>query len=112
MNTQQEIETIELSIKHARAIVEEGKAIRRLLNNRDFKKTILDQLFEKEPVRLVLLKAEPTYASAEAQEGLMKEMDVIGGFRKYLTARLTLADQVSGEIEGHEDTLEELRSED
>ena len=59
------INAIERDIKEARKHVELGDSLERLLNNRDFKKVIVEGYFEKEAARLVHLKADHEAAKSK-----------------------------------------------
>lgn len=77
------IQEIELNIKEAKQVVETGKALERLRNNRDFKRLIADEYLHKEAVRLVHLKADINSQSAFSQESIIKQMDCIGSLTHF-----------------------------
>lgn len=106
--SQSQLETIELSIQHAKKTVDTMKALQRLTVNRDFKTLVLSGYFEKEPVRLVLLKADPAMQTPELQAAIIKEMDAIGAFRQYLSGVMQLGRMAEKAIADDEATREEI----
>ena len=74
------LEAIDRSIKQSQAIVELGSAVDRLRSNKDFKKIVIEGYFEKEAIRLVHLKADPSMQSAASQQSINQQMDAIGAF--------------------------------
>ena len=108
---EQQIESVEISLTHARATVEVSKAVERLLKNRDFKKVVLEQYFEQEAIRLVLLKSDPNWQKPEAKAEIEAQMCGIGEFRKYLNAKIQLGHMAARAIEDDEETLADLRTE-
>lgn len=108
---EQEIQSVEISIEHAKETVERSKAVGRLIKNKDFKKVVLDGYFEKEAVRLVLLKSDPNWQSAEAQKDIENQMIAIGGFRNYLNTINQLGQMAANALADDEATLSELRGE-
>lgn len=112
MSKQEQINEIEVSKKTATKMVGNRDAILRLMKNRDFKRVILDTLFEKEPVRLVLLKSDPNFQTDEQQAELEKEMLTIGGLRQFLNSQIQMGNQMADSLEDMDKALEELRAED
>jgi hypothetical protein len=80
------IEQIEITEQSAKAKVELGRALNKLVGNREFKKLILEEYFEKEAARLVMLKAEPNMQDDESQKRIIKDIDAIGNLRQYFRA--------------------------
>ena len=106
-----DLETIELSIKAAKENIALSKSVQRLQKNRDFKSVVLEGFFEREAVRLVLLKADPAMQSAEDQKAIVQQMDAIGAFRQYLGACLHLGRMAEKALEDDEETRAELLAE-
>lgn len=105
------VEEIELNIKEAQKIVDTGNSLERLLNNRDFKKVVLEGYFSEEAVRLVHLKADPSMQTPEKQESIIKQMDAIGSINSYFTTIKHKAMLASKAITADEETREELLQE-
>ena len=106
------INAIQKNIKEAKSFVDMGAALERLKSNRDFKALILDGYFEKEAIRLVHLKADPSMQSAASQQSITQQMDAIGAFSQYLDMALRHADQGRKQIASDEAVRDEILSGD
>lgn len=102
------LEAIDRSIKQAQALVELGSAVDRLRSNKDFKKIVIEGYFEKEAIRLVHLKADPSMQSAASQQSINQQMDAIGAFSQYLDMTLRHADQARKQIASDESMRDEI----
>ena len=102
------LEAIDRSIKQAQALVELGSAVDRLRSNKDFKKIVIEGYFEKEAIRLVHLKADPSMQSAASQQSINQQMDAIGAFSQYLDMVLRHADQARKQIASDESMRDEI----
>ena len=105
------LETIELSIKHAKKSVDLMKSLDKLTRNRDFKNVVLDGFFEKEAIRLVTLKSDPNMQDEDSQRAIIAQMDAIGGFRQYLSGVLQMGRMAQKAIVEDQETREELLAE-
>ena len=110
MMSNNEVTEIELNIKEAQEIVDLGKALDRLHNNRDFKKVILEGYFKNEAVRLVSIKGDPNLQSVDSQERIVKAIDAIGGLRGFFGTIDFKAEQAKQAIEEDEKELEFIRN--
>lgn len=110
--SQPQLETIELSIQYAQRTVDTMKALQRLTNNRDFKTLILSGYFEKEPVRLTMLKADPAMQTAEHQAAIIKDLDAIGQLRMYLNGVMQMGRMAEKAIKDDEAMREEILAEE
>lgn len=108
----QDLETIELSIKHAKKAVDLMKSVERLSKNRDFKAVFLDGLFEQEAIRLVMLKGDPNMQGEDDQKEILKQMDGIGSVRQYLSAVMQMGRMAEKAIQEDEETREAILAED
>lgn len=102
------LEAIDRSIKQSQATIELGNALNRLRSNKDFKKIIVEGYFEKEAIRLVHLKADPSMQSAASQHSITQQMDAIGSFSQYLDLMLRHADMATKQLADDESTREEM----
>jgi hypothetical protein len=110
--SQHDLETIELSIEDAKAQIAMKDALEKLTRNRDFKKLILDEYFEKNAIRLVMLKSSPVaQGSAEVHDGVLREMDAIGSLRQYFAGVMRNGTIAEKSLRDYEETREELLSE-
>lgn len=69
-----DLEQIEISIDSAKKIIEYAEAIERLENNPDFIKVILDDYLDKNIVRLVKVKGDPSQQSEADQKYLNDQL--------------------------------------
>jgi hypothetical protein len=109
--SQHDLDTIEISIEHAKKDVTMLRAMERLTSNRDFKKIMLEGYFEKEASRLVLLRSAPSLQSEEDQAAILKAIDAIGEVRQYFSRIMQLGHQMEKQIADLEETREEILQE-
>ena len=109
---EQIVEQLEISLEHAKSVVERKEALERLMENRDFKNIILDGYFEKEPMRLVSLLRDDAFKSDEDQQSLLDDMKGISSFRQYLLGLKQLGSQMEITIRNHEEEIERLENEE
>lgn len=83
MNAEDTIKALESNIQMHKEHVELGTALEKLTTNRDFNKIILEGYFEKEAIRLVHLKADPSMQSEVNQKSILRQMDSIGELKSY-----------------------------
>jgi hypothetical protein len=112
MSNAHDLEQIEISLKHAQKDIDLMKSLEKLTSNRDFKKVMLDGYFEKEAVRLVLLKADPSMQDEATQTAIVREIDSIGSVRQYLGRIMQMGNQMQRAVKEFEETREEILSED
>jgi len=112
MSNATDIELIEIGIKEAKEFIDRKTAMDRLMTNRDFKRVFLKEYFEAEPVRLVMLKANPSMQDAECQAEILKQMDAIGTLKGFMNAIRAQGDMAVRALAEHEDALEEALRED
>jgi hypothetical protein len=112
MNSKLAIEGLEQNIQQSQEFVELGKALERLSNNKDFLAVVKRGYFEKEAIRLVHLKADPSMQTPERQQSVVSQIDSIGNFSAYLQTLKFNADRAEHSIETDRMTIEELSAED
>jgi hypothetical protein len=110
--TQENVRQIELSIKRAKEHVELDKALERLESNRDFKTVIAEGYLEKEAVRLVHLKADPSMQSPASQASIVTQIDAIGGLLSYFRTISRNAAMAVRSIEQDQETMAEILAEE
>jgi hypothetical protein len=106
------IESVEISIQHAKDTVDKMTSLLKLSKNKDFKKIIDEGYFEKEASRLVLLKADSSLQSVEDQKQIDNSIIAIGYFRQYLGTVIQLGRMAEKSLKEDEDVLQELRNEE
>ena len=82
----QDLEQIELSIEIAMKAVNFMNALKRLEKNADFKEIIMNDFLRENVVRLVKLKAAPTFQDPEQQAYVSKQLDCIGFLDQFFRA--------------------------
>lgn len=109
--SQFELNRIEESIKKHKEIVELGKSLERLFANRDFKEIILEDYMQKEAIRLVQLKAEPSMQMESSQKSILTQMDSIGTLTQYFQTLRHKVSMAEKAIEIDEATRDEILEE-
>jgi hypothetical protein len=102
------IKDLEANIERAKELVKTGDSIERLRNNGDFKEVILKNYFEREAIRLVHLKADPSMQTPDRQASILLQMDAIGALSSFLNTGLVMADRAAQAIESDTETITEL----
>jgi hypothetical protein len=105
------LQELDENIKTSKVFVDNGKALERLRNNKDFKEVIVRGFLEKEAIRLVHLKADPSMQTPERQASIVKQIDSIGAFSEYLVQIEKFAQLAQRNIEDAEATREEIVAE-
>lgn len=103
-----DIKELEDNIKRATEMVNLGKAVDRLRNSPDFKEVILKGYFEREAVRLVHLKADPSMQTPERQASIISQMDSIGALSSHLNTIIVMADRAAQAIDADTTTMTEI----
>lgn len=106
------IEQLDAAIRSNRKTVERGKALARLLVNKDFKEVIKDGYFNQEAIRLVHLRSDPNMQTPEKQESIIKQMDAIAALSEYLRVQEHLCEQAAKQLEADEEFRAELAQEE
>lgn len=106
------IAEIELNIKEAQEMVDLGKALERLMKNRDFTRVIKEGYLDHEAVRLVHMKADPQMQTPERQAAILRDIDGIGCLTGYFQKIRLFALQAANAIEAGEQAIEEIRAEE
>lgn len=108
--SEQQIELVEITIEQAKNKIAVMDAIDRLTRNRDFKKVFTEGYFEREPARLVKMKADPSSQTPEAQASILRQIDAIGTLHQYLRTQHVLGQMAQRDLAEHEQTLVDLRN--
>ena len=111
MDNSQQIQEIELNMKHGQNLVDQGNALERLRSNKDFKQVVLNSYFQQEAVRLVQLKADPNMQTADKQASIIKQIDAIGSVAQYFQTLSQLASMARKAMEADEEMRDELLAE-
>ena len=106
------VKEIELTIEQARANVEAGDQLDRLMKNADFEALVTKGYFIDEATRLVQLKAHPAMKGDMEQKMIIKDIDGIGCLQQYFNAIFALRIQSQKAIEEGEAALAEIEQEE
>lgn len=106
-----QIEEIEINITRAKEIISKGDSLERLLNNRDFKKVVIEGYFEKEAIRLVHLKSDYNSQTPDAQADIDNDIMAVGRLSKYFNEVFRQAELSRKAVAEDEETREDLLSE-
>lgn len=105
-------QSIQLSIDQAKKMIDAGDAVQRLRENEDFKTVIIDGYLEREAVRLVHAKSDPTQQSKADQRILDADIKAIGSFAVYLQTILAHARMSRDAVENNQEELDRARAEE
>lgn len=108
--SQNDIEQIELTIQEAEKLVERAAQARRLAKNRDFRLLVIDGYFLNEAARLAHLVSDP--GAAPHREAIMRDLDGVGAFKRYLHTCTQFGDMAAVEIKDAREAMEEIRAEE
>lgn len=111
MNSNNEIQQVEVSLEAAQDMVAFGDALLRLEQNRDFQRVILDGYFRDEAARLVMLTGAPNINDA-SRANVHASIRGVAELRQYLIAKRAMADVARKEVEDYQDALVEMRAEE
>ena len=111
MSTEQDIEAIEVSITELKEQLDNYDALKRLHENKDFIRVILEGYFEKESTRLVMAKQNPALLSDSNQKTILTHIDSIGCLNQYFLKLRNNALLAKKTLEDNEVTREELLQE-
>lgn len=110
--SQDTVRQIEENIRKATEIMELGKALDRLAENRDFKQVIGKGYLQDEAVRLVHLKGDPAMQTSERQASIVSQIDAISGLMSYFRTVAFNANQAAKAIEADTEERDELLAEE
>lgn len=107
MNEDNVIQTIELSIQDAKKNIALNAALKKLHDDPNFKKVILDGYFRDEAIRLVGIKAQPNCSGDDIQREINKAIDGIGSLSQYFNSIHANAVQSTKALHDNEEALRE-----
>lgn len=109
MNSQDD-QVLQISIEQAELAIKELNALNRLSSNKDFNFLINEGYFEKEAIRLVMLKADHAMRGEAHQESIIKQIDAIGGLRAFFSKVTQIGRMAEKTLQDDTQTLEEINS--
>lgn len=102
---------LEQTIQQHKSMAELGESFERLKSNRDFKRLVTEDYFEKEAIRLVHAKSDVALQSADSQKSVDKQIEAIGTFAHYLNDISSNAELAKKSLAYDEATREEILAE-
>jgi len=84
MATEQELETIEISMTQAKEKIMLADALKQLHKNSNFKKLILNKFINEQSIRLVKVKASIGMQDERNQKYIDQQINAIGQFNQFL----------------------------
>lgn len=106
-----EIESLEAQKESLKVRVEMKGLVEKLMNNREFKKVILDEFCTNEAARYVQASVNPIL-SAVQQADALGIAQATGHLRSWLQTQINLGSQAEREIRDTDIELDELRAEE
>lgn len=104
-----EIEQLELSIEEAQKIVDRRNQLDKLFSNREFKKVVLEGLFEEEIQRLVGLLGDT--GMKPHRDEITLELQSISKLRAYFQRVKQFGDMAEQSIKDDQEALADVRAE-
>jgi hypothetical protein len=110
-NHEAHLSQIEISIDQAKEAIALADALARLHKNKDFNLVITDGLFKEEASRVVLVRADPEFASDERQKEVNDIITTIGGVFAYFNKIYTVGNQCHMSLQADQETRGEILTE-
>lgn len=111
MSIQDEVAAVERNLKQSKKTKELGASYERLCKNKDFMALIKEAYFKDEAVRLVHLRGDPAFQTAEKQASILTQMDAIAGLNSFFLNVMFQANLAQKDIEEGEVFLEDAANE-
>jgi hypothetical protein len=111
MSPTEQIQQIERNIEAGKVAVELNAALQRLLANRDFKAVIADGYLNKEAIRLVHAKSNPSLQTPVHQAAIIRDIDAIGALAQYFNNVTLMGDMAAKGLAADEEARAELLAE-
>ena len=111
MSNEQDLKTVEISIEQAEEAIEVAEALKRLHNNKDFQKVIVEGFFKEEASRVVILRADPEMLADEHQKQVNDIITSIGGLYGYFRKIYGVANQAYASLVADQETRGDILEE-
>jgi len=109
---EQQMHEVEVTIEQCEEQIAQAEALQRLHKNADFKKLILEEYFEKNAIRAVMMKSASGHEGEKEQKNLDNVLIGIGQLGQYFHKIFTFGEGAARAMEEHKNTREELLAED
>jgi hypothetical protein len=104
-----EIEEMELEISKAQEMKELGEAARRLIDNTDFNKLVMETFFKEEVIRLGHLVSSPNL-TPDQRDNVRRDLEGVGVFQRFLNGIEILGNTAAQALEEYQEELAEARA--
>ena len=105
------MQEIQIDIEDAKKAIRLGELVTRLENEPDFIELITEGYFRDDAARVVMLKADKEFQTADKQEKLDRDIMGISVFGEYLRTKKLLGIMAQDAMAEYEETQAELRKE-
>ena len=105
------VEALERQLAGQKELIEHQKMLHRLLNNRDFKKLILDEFCTKECARYAQLSADPDLTETQRADSIATAQ-AAGHLRRWIQVKNLMGNSAESSLPALEAELEEARFEE
>ena len=109
---EQQMHQVEVTIEQCEEQIAQAEALQRLHKNADFKKLILEDYFEKNAIRTVMMKSAAGHEGEKEQKNLDNVLIGIGQLGQYFHKIFSFGEGAARAMEEHKNTREELLAED
>jgi len=109
---EQQMHQVEVTIEQCEEQIAQAEALERLHKNPDFKKLILEEYFEKNAIRTVMMKSAGGHEGEKEQKNLDNVLIGIGQLGQYFHKIFTFGEGAARAMDEHKLTREELLAED
>lgn len=105
------VEALERQLAGQKELIEHQKMLHRLLNNRDFKKLILDEFCTKECARYAQLSADPDLTEVQRADSIATAQ-AAGHLRRWIQVKILMGNGAESSLPALEAELEQARFEE
>ena len=105
------VEALERQLAGQKELIEHQKMLHRLLNNRDFKKLILDEFCTKECARYAQLSADPDLTEVQRADSIATAQ-AAGSLRRWIQVKNLMGNGAESSLPALEAELEQARFEE
>jgi hypothetical protein len=106
-----DIEQLEHRVKQLKELIVQRDQVRRLHQNSDFKKLVVEAYFVTESARLVHLSCDPSASKADREDALAMAQ-AAGHLKRYFNFIAQMGDQAEAQLGDYEEELEYARREE
>ena len=109
---EQQMQQVEVTIEECEEQIAQAEALERLHKNADFRKLILEDYFEKNAIRTVMMKSAGGHEGEKEQKNLDNVLMGISQLGAYFHKIFAFGEGAVRAMDDHKNTREELLAED